>query len=375
VLSLACCASQFTARAADPMMPLIAGHFGVTLDQVAQLDTVYGMPYALTQPILGPIADAYGKSRVMKVCLTLLAVSSALCAVAPDFTSLLLVRALSGVVAGGLFPVALALIGDRVAYGKRQLAISRIVIAATTGQMVGAGLSGIIATYAGWRSVFALTAALTAAVAVALFLRLDGRADPQRRLSLAAVRADYTLLLSSRRALIVYATVLCEGLFMFGVFPFVAPTLLSRGQGGPLTAGLCISAYALGAVLYGVGAKRVIPWLGPWRMMSAGGVLVGLCYALIALPVGWPAMAALFAIAGFGFYLLHNTLQTLATELAPQARGAAVALLAASYFTGQGIGPVLSGQMAAAGGYPMMFAVNAALIAALGVAASKLLRR
>jgi predicted MFS family arabinose efflux permease len=374
VLSLACCASQFTARAADPMMPLIAGQFAVTLDQVAQLDTVYGMPYALTQPILGPIADAYGKSRVMKVCLTLLALSCALCAVAPDFTSLLLMRALSGVVAGGLFPVALALIGDRVAFEKRQVAISRIVIAATTGQMVGAGLSGIIANYAGWRSVFALTAVLAGAVALALFLRLDGRADPRRRLSLAAVRADYTLLLNSRRALIVYATVLCEGLFMFGVFPFVAPTLLSRGQGGSLTAGLCISAYALGAVLYGMAAKRVIP-LGPWRMMSTGGVLVGLCYALIAFPLGWPTMAALFAMAGFGFYLLHNTLQTIATELAPKARGAAVALLAASYFTGQGIGPILSGKMAAAGGYPVMFAVNAALIAALGVAASKLLRR
>jgi hypothetical protein len=84
-------------------------------------------------------------------------------------------------------------------------------------------------------------------------------------------------------------------------------------------------------------------------------------------------MAARLAVAGFGLYLLHNTMQAIATELAPLARGAAVALLAASYFVGQGAGPALSCRIAAAGCYPLMLAVHAALTAALGLAACRLL--
>ncbi len=110
-------------------------------------------------------------------------------------------------------------------------------------------------------------------------------------------------------------------------------------------------------------------------MMAAGGVIAGLCYAVVALPVPWLGVAALFAIAGYGFYLLHNTMQTYSTELSTQARGAAVALFALFYFAGQGLGPVMSGQIWAASGATPMFLTSAVLIAALGVVSSRLMQR
>jgi predicted MFS family arabinose efflux permease len=375
VLGLACFAANISVRAVDPMLPVIAGRFDVTLDQAAWLATVYGIPYALIQPVLGPVADAFGKSLVIKVCVMLLAASFAVCALAPSFTALMIARGISGTVAGGIVPVVFALVGDRVAYDKRQIAISRLVIAVITGQMGGALLSGAIASYAGWRAVFVVTALFAGAIAVGSLRYLHGRDEPRRRFSVARAAADYAFLLRSRRALIVCGTVLCEGLFMFGVFPFVAPTLLSRGQGGTLIAGFCIASYALGGMIYGLSARHVIARLGPWRMMAGGGIVVGICYGIVATPVPWPAMAALFALSGFGFYLLHNTMQTLSTELAPQARGAAVAMLAAAYFIGQGLGPVLSGRISTAAGYGAMFATSAVLTAALGIVSSTLLRR
>jgi predicted MFS family arabinose efflux permease len=48
---------------------------------------------------------------------------------------------------------------------------------------------------------------------------------------------------------------------------------------------------------------------------------------------------------GLAFYMLHNSLQTEATELAPSARGSAVALFACGLFGGQGIGPLLFGPL------------------------------
>jgi predicted MFS family arabinose efflux permease len=375
VLGLACFAANISVRAVDPMLPVIAGQFSVTLHDAAWLATVYGIPYALTQPILGPVADSFGKSAVIKICLVLLALGFAACALSPSFTTLMIARGISGAVAGGIVPVVFALVGDRVPYQHRQIAISRLVIAVITGQMGGALLSGVLASYLGWRSVFAMTTLFAGGIGVAAFARLHGRGELRRTFSVARAVEDYSFLLGSRHALIVCGTVLCEGLFMFGVFPFVAPTLLARGQGGTLTAGFCIASYALGGLIYGLSARHVIARLGPWRMMAAGGLVVGVCYGIVALPVPWLLMAALFAVSGFGFYLLHNTMQTLSTELAPHARGASVALLAAAYFIGQGLGPILSGQISAFAGYGAMFATSAVLTAALGITASRLLRK
>jgi predicted MFS family arabinose efflux permease len=47
-------------------------------------------------------------------------------------------------------------------------------------------------------------------------------------------------------------------------------------------------------------------------------------------------------VAGLGFYMLHNTLQTNATQMAPQARGAAVSLFASVFFIGQTVGVALT---------------------------------
>jgi len=375
ILGLACFASNISVRAVDPMLPLIAGRFEVSLHDAAWLATAYGILYALAQPILGPLADAFGRSFLVKLCLAGMAVSFLACALAPSFPTLLVARGISGAVAGGIVPAVFALVGDRVPYASRQFAISRLVIFVITGQMGGAAISGALAAAAGWRSVFVIAAILAGAVAIAAFVRLKGEGETRKRFSVAAAARDYAFLLRDRRALIVYGTVFCEGLFMFGVFPFVAPTLASRGDAGTIFAGLCIASYALGGLIYGLSARHVIGRLGPVRMMLAGGLVVGACYALAALPVPWLGMAAIFAVAGFGFYLLHNTLQAHSTELTATARGAGVALFASFYFIGQGLGPVLSGQIASGFGYSAMFATSAALTAALGIVSSRLMRR
>jgi MFS transporter, YNFM family, putative membrane transport protein len=81
--------------------------------------------------------------------------------------------------------------------------------------------------------------------------------------------------------------------------------------------------------------------LGEGGLSSAGGLLMGLALAGIALaPTATIAGIAIF-IAGLGFYMLHNTLQTNATQMAPDARGVAVAFFASSLFLGQAVGVAL----------------------------------
>jgi predicted MFS family arabinose efflux permease len=101
-------------------------------------------------------------------------------------------------------------------------------------------------------------------------------------------------------------------------------------------------------------------------VLLGGAVAAG---ALLAF--GLAPTAALFILAalvlGTGFYMIHNSIQTRVTEVAPEARGSAVSLHAFHFFAGQSLGPVLVGLAIAGFGVGTAMAVAAVGILALGV--------
>src|SRR5690349_22490948 len=106
-------ASALSVRAIDPVVPQIAADLGISATTAAMLAAGFAA-YGLAQPVLGPVADAYGKARIMILCLLLLAVSSFLSAVVTRFWLLFVLRVLAGAACGGSFPVGMALISDFV---------------------------------------------------------------------------------------------------------------------------------------------------------------------------------------------------------------------------------------------------------------------
>jgi MFS family permease len=73
------------------------------------------------------------------------------------------------------------------------------------------------------------------------------------------------------------------------------------------------------------------------------------------------------AVMGLGFYMNHNTLQTFATLMAPDARGSPVALFATSYFLAQVVAAPLAGRLFDLAGPSRLFAIAAAMMALLGL--------
>ena len=76
--------------------------------------------------------------------------------------------------------------------------------------------------------------------------------------------------------------------------------------------------------------------------------------ALWLSPLGWTAGPVTLAV-GFGTYLLHNTLQTNGTQMAPEARGAGMALFALCLFVGQAIGVPIAAPIVDRWGAPPVF--------------------
>jgi MFS transporter, DHA1 family, inner membrane transport protein len=375
VLCFAAFAGSISYRSFDPVITMVAGDFGISVQQAALLVSAYGLPYAAMQPVLGPIGDAYSKARLIKICLAVTTVSTALASVAPDYTTLMTSRVIAGIVAGGIFPVGLALIGDRTVLAERQVAASRFLVASIFGQMFGATVSGVIAAYFGWRTVFAVVTAIAICSCAIVFRYLDSRSDTTRRLTLTGAIEGYRTVLANRNSYVVLAAVFGEGMFFFCVFPFVGAMLIERGAGGPVAAGIALAGFAVGGLIYGAVVRYMISALGEWNMLRAGGLMAGLSYLVIAVPMGPVGVASAFVVAGFGFYMMHNTLQAQATELAPRARGSTFALFSASMFLGQGTGPIFAGTSSNLLGFQVLFVLVGVLVASLGLIAAHFLRR
>jgi predicted MFS family arabinose efflux permease len=357
-------ASAFALRLTDPLVAVLALDFVAEPARVALLATAFALPYALVQPVLGPVADALGKQRIIISALALQALFLFASSLAPSLALLLLFRALTGAAGGGIFPVTLALFGDRVPIAERQVAISRFLASAIAGQMAGGAAAALLEPLIGWRGVLALCGGASAAAALILWRARQPEASVPFRLATALER--YRFLLTYRPAVTLYLAVGIEGMLVFGAFPHIASHLYASGLGGTREAGLTIAAFGCGGFLYAALAPRLVAGLGPWRMMRLGGALAGAGLAGFALAPGALIFVSAGLLLGLGFFMLHNSLQTRVTEVAPQARGSAVALHAFHFFLGQAAGPVLAGWGRSLIGLPATLLLAAAGVALLG---------
>ncbi|WP_240791164.1 MFS transporter [Roseomonas sp. AR75] len=341
VLGLGAGASSLAGRALDPLVGVLSGEFAVAAATVALLTTAYALPYALVQPILGPIGDALGKRRVIRVCLVVLTLALVASAFAPTLAALAVLRVLAGAASGGVFPLAIASVGDNVPLERRQVALSRLLVAGLSGSIAGGALSALLEPFIGWRGVMLLCAA--ACLASLLVLREESPPPAARRFNLAEALNRYRSILGLAAARRLYMAVFIEGALLFGVFPFLAPLFAQRGQGGTLEAGFAIAGYALGGFVFAALAPVLLRRLGQSGTIMLGGVVCGGGLAMLAVaPLAWIGIGACLVL-GTGFYMIHSAIQTRVTEVAPQSRGSAVSLHACSFFLGQSVGPVLMG--------------------------------
>jgi predicted MFS family arabinose efflux permease len=363
VLGIGCLASTLATRALDPLVGVLATEFGTGPAAIALLGTAYALPYALVQPVLGPVGDAIGKRRVIRAGLILLAAALLASAFAPDLGSLGVLRVLAGAASGGIFPLCIAIIGDRVPMERRQVALSRLLVAGLTGSAGGGALAALLEPFIGWRGVMAGCAAV--AVLGFLVMRERDEPAPARRFDAGEALSRYRQILSLAAARRLYLAVFLEGTLVFGVFPFLVPLFEARGIGGAAAAGLGIAGFAAGGFLFALLAPAMLARLGQARMVVLGGVVAAVGLAGLAVaPSSTIAIACCLGL-GLGFYMIHSSIQTRVTEVAPGARGSAVALHAFSFFLGQALGPVAMGAGRATLGPEAALLVAAAGLVAL----------
>ena len=369
-LGLASFASQALVRAADTLLPQIAADFAISVGAASIVITAYALTHGSMQFITGPIADRFGKFRTVAIACGLSAVTVAICGLAHSLDSLTLARFASGITVAWILPISLAYIGDVVPYEQRQQVLGRFLAGQVLGQLFGQAAGGIVGDYFGWRVMFLLLAAMLALAAIALGTELA--TNPITRVDRTAPRglgpmASYKIVLRNPWARVMLLTVGLEGALFQGVLPYVSADLHLRFGLSFTLVGLIVGTFGIGGLIYAGTVQQLVGRFGQIGLATCGGLLVGLAYLVLALaPAWWIAPAAVVAI-GLGFYMLHNTLQTNATQMAPERRGTAVTQFAASLFIGQSVGVALAASVFDRVGAQPAFVAAAVVLFGLGI--------
>ncbi len=342
LLAVAGFASQAQVRVMDSLLPQIAADLHTTVGVAAMVVTAYAVTHGSIQLVIGPVGDRFGKYRTVALMCAIGTILVALCGTASTLPQLALARLATGAAAGWVIPISMAYVGDVTPYDRLQPILARYLTGQILGQLFGQAAGGVLGDLLGWRNVFFVLAGMFAVATAGLVFELAVNPLTRRRQQSGkgwkGFVGEYSVVLSNPFARAVLLAAFIEGALMWGAFAYIGADLRLRFGLTYTLVGIAVACFGIGGLIYAAMVKVFVRRLGQIRLAIGGALVLAAAYIEIAIgPVWWLAPVATTAI-GLGFYMLHNTLQTNATLMTPEARGTAVALFSSALYVGQTIG-------------------------------------
>jgi MFS transporter, YNFM family, putative membrane transport protein len=373
-------ASQAMVRVTDSLLPQIAADFATSVGAASIVVAAYSVSHGSIQLIIGPVGDRFGKYRTVTVMCALATVLVALCGTVPSLPTLAVARFASGAAAGWIIPTSIAYVGDVTPYERRQPILARYLSGQIFGQLFGQAAGGVLGDWFGWRNVFFVLAGMFALATAGLLIELvtnprthaASRADAPAR---GGFIADYAAVFSNPWARFVILAVFIEASIGWGTFAYVGADLHLRFGLGFSAIGLIVGTFGIGGLLYAASVQQLVDLFGQAGLAVFGGVLLGIAYLALAIGAAWWLAPFAVTAIGLGFYALHNTLQTNATQMTPQARATGVAIFSSAIYLGQTLGVATGALIFDRFSAVPLFVVTAAALPALALWFAHKLRR
>ncbi len=370
LLAVAGFASQAQVRVMDSLLPQVANDLHTTVGAAAMVVTAYAITHGSIQLIIGPVGDRFGKYRTVAFACAIGAVLVAICGLVSTLPQLALARLATGAAAGWVIPISMAYVGDVTPSDRLQPILARYLSGQILGQLFGQAAGGVLGDLLGWRNVYFVLAGMFALAAAGLVFELA--VNPQTRKSSQTTPrlgliADYAVVLSNPFARIVIVAAFFEGALAWGAFAYIGADLHLRFGLTYTLVGLTVGCFGIGGLIYAGMVKLLVRRLGQIGLAIGGSLILALAYVTLATGAAWWLAPVATTAIGLGFYMLHNTLQTNATQMTPEARGTAVALFSSALYIGQTAGVAAGALVIDRVGAVPLFLGTAAAIPALAL--------
>lgn len=319
-----------------PATPALTRHFASNYATIQLTLTLFLVSVALTQLIIGPLSDRFGRRPCVNAGIALFLAGSVLGALAPTTHILLAARVLEGAGAGAVFALSRAIIRDTANRDEAASQIASVTMVMVVAPMLAPWLGGQIETALGWRSIFWFMTAFGACVLALTVTRLPETApNIGKQASLLAVFSAFPELARNRGFLLNVAagTSATSAFFVFiAATPFIVVETMGRGSD---VYGTYFILNALGYMIGNFTMSRLAVRVGTQRMVRYGLVIsffgTGVALALAFSP-WWSPLTLFLPLAvnaiGNGLTIPGATAEALSAR--PELAGSAAGLLGAT---------------------------------------------
>jgi len=342
----------------------VANSMSIAVAVAGQLSTVGAVVLAVGSPLLAAWVAGSDRRRLLVFWLLWFGLGHLLCALAPGFAALVVLRTLAILGAAVYTPQAGAAIGVMTPPSERSGAISFVFLGWALASVVGLPISAYVAETFGWRATFAMVGAMALLAALWVWAALP---DGVRPAPMSA--ASWRTVLTHPLLMTVVGVTALAGAAQFTLYLYLAPYLrqvIGLSPAGMAALFLWFGLVGLAASMF---VARRIDHIGPTRMVTLTFSLMACTYALWPLGTsGWLLGLVMvpWALGGFGS---QSSQHARLSQLAPAWAPALMALNSAAIYVGQAIGAALGGALLAASGYALLNWASLALVGA-AIAAS-----
>ena len=347
----------------QPLLPLFSHRFGLDAAQSAlSLSLATGL-LAPSILLAGALSESTGRRALMAASLCSAALLDLLAAAAPDWTVLLVLRALEGLALGGAPAIAMTYLAEEIHPSGLGLAMGLYIGGSALGGMAGRLVTGLAAELAGWRGALATIGLLGAASAACFVLLLPPSRNFTRRPGFDAgfhlQSLSWHLRTPGLRALFAIG-----GLLM-GSFVTLYNATGYRLLGPPYDLnqaeiGAIFVIYLLGTVASAL-AGSMVDRIGR-KPVLAGAICVCLLGVLLTLRAPLVSIIAGLSLFTVGFFAGHAVASSSVGRLAQGSKSHAASLYLLTYYLGSSLLSLAGGVLWEHGGWPAVAWFCAALL-------------
>lgn len=325
----------------SPALPLIQEKFDISTTQTGLLVTFFTLPGIFLTPVLGVLADRYGRKLILVPSLLLFGLAGFACAIAPGFFWLLVFRLIQGIGGAALGSLNVTLIGDLYPERRHQImGYNATVLSVATAiyPSIGGALAGI-----DWQWVFYLPL-LAVPVSIIVLLRLNNP-EPKNRQKLKDYFTDTWKLIKTRQVLALMILNIITFIILYGVMITYFPFFLKSKFGvTALVIGFVMSGFSFSTAITSFQLGNLNRRIGSRNLLMMASVL----YTIVLLIVPFISSLLLMVIPvllyGVAQGINFPNIQARLAGLAPiENRAAFLSLNGMILRLGQTLGPVIMG--------------------------------
>ncbi len=353
----------------QPLMPLLAQDFHLTPAQSSLALSVSTATLAVALLVSSGVAERFGRKQLMVASMTGGALLTLLSAFTIDYTQLVAVRALLGLVLGGLPAVAMAYLGDEIEGSSLGQAMGMYISGSAFGGMSGRVLSSVISDVVSWRIAVGLlgAAGLYAAWEFSRSLPASRHAGAQRARGPGFMAGLRRHLLDEGLPWLFVLPFLLMGVFV-SLYNYISYRLLAPPFGLSQSAVGAVSLLYLLGMFSSVWAGKLADRLGRRNVLwlVIGVMIAGL---LVTLHDSVPAVVLGVGLATFGFFAAHSVASSWVGRRAKAPQALASGIYLFCYYLGSSVVGWFTGYVWEHWGWPGVVAAMGALLGlGLGIA-------